>query len=64
MLIEFPNTKDEINEKGFSIIDSIYTEQELNRIFLEIENQNIQNYNFRKSKDLIAIRQFLKEIPN
>lgn len=56
----------EINTNGFTIIDSIYNENEIQKIISLIENtteNTIKNATFRKSQDLFAIRQFHKEIP-
>ena len=55
--------KSEINRKGFSIINSIYTSEEIETIGKFIDAQNSSNPTFRKSEDLFAIRQFLKELP-
>ena len=59
----FQETKNEIDQKGFSIINSIYTSEEINNIGKFIDAQNSSNPTFRKSEDLFAIRQFLKELP-
>ncbi|ABG60829.1 phytanoyl-CoA dioxygenase family protein [Cytophaga hutchinsonii] len=48
---------------GFTIIDDIYSDEEVQQILAVIENADMSNETFRKSSDLFAIRQFLKEIP-
>jgi ectoine hydroxylase-related dioxygenase (phytanoyl-CoA dioxygenase family) len=53
----------EISEKGFTTIENIYTEEEIESILHTIELVDKSNETFRKSKDLFAIRQFLKEVP-
>jgi ectoine hydroxylase-related dioxygenase (phytanoyl-CoA dioxygenase family) len=53
----------EISEKGFTTLDNVYTEEEIESILRTIEAVDKSNELFRKSKDLFAIRQFLKEIP-
>jgi hypothetical protein len=53
----------EISEKGYTTIDNIYTEEEIESILQTIEQVDKTNDTFRKSKDLFAIRQFLKEVP-
>lgn len=56
----------EVNAEGFSIIDNVYSENEIKKIISLIENtteNNTENSTFRKSLDLFAIRQFHKEIP-
>jgi hypothetical protein len=61
------NCIQEINSEGFAIIDSIYTDDEIVKIIVEIDKvteANSENSSFRKTEDLFAIRQFQKEIPN
>jgi len=53
----------EISDKGYTTIDNIYTEEEIESILQTIEQVDKTNDTFRKSKDLFAIRQFLKEVP-
>jgi len=56
----------EINSEGFTIIDNVYSENEIEKIISEIERvteNETENSTFRKSEDLFAIRQFHKEIP-
>lgn len=57
------NQKEFFSENGFAVINEIYSEEEINSILNEIENADSQNDTFRKSSDLFAIRQILKEIP-
>ena len=56
----------EINSEGFTILNNVYTENELEKLISLIEKKtenNTENATFRKSQDLFAIRQFHKEIP-
>lgn len=55
--------KENLLTNGFTIIDSIYSNEEVEQILTTIENADKTNDTFRKSSDLFAIRQFLKEIP-
>lgn len=58
--------KNEITSEGFTIINNVYTENEIEKIISLIEKKtenNTENATFRKSQDLFAIRQFHKEIP-
>ncbi|MFN4313670.1 MAG: phytanoyl-CoA dioxygenase family protein [Chitinophagaceae bacterium] len=48
---------------GFSIIDDIYATEEIDIILAQIDRINSNNENYRRSIDLFAIRQFLKEVP-
>jgi len=58
--------REEINSEGFTIINSVYKENEIEKLISLIENatdDKTENSTFRKSQDLFAIRQFHKEIP-
>ncbi|HYG14751.1 MAG TPA: phytanoyl-CoA dioxygenase family protein [Bacteroidia bacterium] len=52
-----------INQKGFQIIENIYSAEEINRIIDKINRTGTATNNFRKSSELYAIRNFLNEIP-
>lgn len=49
---------------GFATIDNIYTAEEVEKIVAQINQTNPNKDTFRKSADLFAIRQFLKEVPS
>ncbi|TKC08301.1 phytanoyl-CoA dioxygenase family protein [Pedobacter polaris] len=53
----------EISAEGFSIISDVYSNQEIEQILAVINEVDTTKDTFRKSADLFAIRQFLKEIP-
>ncbi|RKT01402.1 phytanoyl-CoA dioxygenase family protein [Chryseobacterium defluvii] len=55
--------KNHILENGFTTINSIFSDKELEKIDEVLKNIDTSNENFRKSEDLFAIRQFLKELP-
>lgn len=55
--------KIDLNENGFTTLENVYTEQEIEQILLTINQADDTKVNFKKSNDLFAIRQFLKEIP-
>lgn len=57
------NQKAEISAKGFTIIDDVFSEAEINQIIAVIDAIDTSKETFRKSEDLFAIRQFLKEVP-
>ncbi|WP_116788291.1 phytanoyl-CoA dioxygenase family protein [Flavobacterium psychrotrophum] len=61
--MDFRLHKKAIDELGFSIIDDIYSDVERNAIINIIEGADTSGDTFRKSANLFAIRQFLKEIP-
>lgn len=53
----------EINENGFAIIPGVFSADEIQRILDAIDSADKEKSTFRKSEDLFAIRQFLREIP-
>lgn len=55
--------KNSIQENGFTIINNVFSEEEIKEIGQVIQNIDTSKETFRKSEDLFAIRQFLKEIP-
>lgn len=55
--------KQELTENGFTTIDNIYSTGEMNQLLAIIANIETTKDTFRKSVDLFAIRQFLKEVP-
>ena len=57
------NHKDELIGNGFTTIDNIYSTLEVDQILAIISQVDTTKETFRKSSDLFAIRQFLKEVP-
>ncbi|KQT20562.1 phytanoyl-CoA dioxygenase [Chryseobacterium sp. Leaf404] len=55
--------KSEISAEGFAVINNVFSEDEIEKISEIIRNIDTSKETFRKSEDLFAIRQFLKEIP-
>lgn len=53
----------ELTENGFTTVGNIYSDQEIEQILMTIEQADTTKETFRKSADLFAIRQLLKEIP-
>ncbi|RLJ72096.1 phytanoyl-CoA dioxygenase family protein [Pedobacter alluvionis] len=54
----------EIQESGFSVIDDVFTDQEIEDILTAINRADTTKETFRKSDDLFAIRRLLKEVPD
>lgn len=52
-----------IKEKGFAIIENVFTSDEVAFIIENIFSASVDRPTFRKANDLFAIRQFLKEVP-
>lgn len=55
--------KPALTEYGFTTINGVYSEEEVGQLLTLIDQADKTNDTFRKSADLFAIRQFLKEIP-
>ncbi len=51
----------QLNKDGFAIIEDVFTIKEIDEIQSKIDHLQHTNWNFRASKDLFAIRHFLKE---
>ena len=52
-----------IKNDGYAIIDNVYSSVEIEKITSKINKADSSKDTFRKSNDLFAVRQFLKEIP-
>ncbi|MEG0916201.1 MAG: hypothetical protein RSF68_04220 [Myroides sp.] len=63
MTDNFNIAKDNLFIKGYSIVNGIYNDSVIDRILNSISNADQTNTTFRKSADLFAIRQVVKEIP-
>lgn len=55
--------KTELDTDGYSIIDSIYSKEEVISIIELINQLDTSKPIFRKTENIFAIRQFLKEVP-
>lgn len=55
--------KGHIEKYGFSVINKVFSETEIAEIIHVLDHIDTSKENFRKSEDLFAIRQFLKEVP-
>ncbi|MCS4301584.1 phytanoyl-CoA dioxygenase family protein [Chryseobacterium sp. BIGb0232] len=62
-LINLSSYKSHIEKYGFSVINEVFSDAEIAQIIHVLDNIDTSKENFRKSEDLFAIRQFLKEIP-
>lgn len=62
-MINLQTYKNELTDNGFAVINNIFSEEEVEKISEAIQNIDSSKDTFRKSEDLFAIRQFLKEIP-
>ncbi|GAA3560413.1 phytanoyl-CoA dioxygenase family protein [Snuella lapsa] len=55
--------KTELEENGYSILSDLYSDYEIKQILACIENTEQDGNSFMKTKDLFAIRQLIKNIP-
>jgi ectoine hydroxylase-related dioxygenase (phytanoyl-CoA dioxygenase family) len=62
-MIDLAKHRQNISDKGFSVIEDVYLGHEVEAIVDIINGVDQSNPTFRKSNDLFAIRQFLKELP-
>jgi ectoine hydroxylase-related dioxygenase (phytanoyl-CoA dioxygenase family) len=58
-----PDTKEKLSTEGFAVIDNVFSPEEINSILQTISQVDKTRPTFRKTNDLFAIRQFLKEVP-
>jgi hypothetical protein len=56
-------SRDSLSLKGYTVIDDIFSREEIDAIAESIIRANTSKPTFRKTNDLFAIRQFLKEVP-
>ena len=54
---------EELKTQGFTIIEKVFLEEQIERILQVIDQADTSRKTFRKSADLFAIRQFVREIP-
>lgn len=57
------NIKDKIQNDGFVVIDDVFTDQQIDDLIQTISQVDTSKPTFRKTNDLFAVRQFLKEVP-
>ncbi|OYQ45504.1 phytanoyl-CoA dioxygenase [Flavobacterium cyanobacteriorum] len=55
--------KADVAEKGFTVVDDVYSAEEIAAVIAAIEAADTSGTTFRKTGDLFAVRQFLKEFP-
>lgn len=52
-----------LEEKGYAIVPQVFTEEEIAQLVAIVDTASQDKDSFRKSQDLFAIRNLLKEIP-
>jgi ectoine hydroxylase-related dioxygenase (phytanoyl-CoA dioxygenase family) len=61
--MNFIKAKMELNEFGYSILANIYSENEIDEILKCFENRKFNSNTFQDTKNVFAVRQLLKNIP-
>ena len=61
--MKYAKNKLQLNENGYSILNDLYTDNEISKILDCIQNAEQNEKSFMKTKDLFAIRQLIKNIP-
>ena len=62
-MLNIDTHKMNITSNGYTIYNDVFTNEQLNAIINVITNIDTSRPTFRKTNDLFAIRQFLKEVP-
>ena len=61
--MDYAKNKIELEENGFSVLADLYSDKEISGILACIENAEQNGNSFMKTKDLFAIRQLIKNVP-
>jgi ectoine hydroxylase-related dioxygenase (phytanoyl-CoA dioxygenase family) len=54
---------EQLNREGFTILEDVFDQDSIQQMIAAIQTADTDNAAFRKTKDLFAIRQVLKEVP-
>ncbi|WP_315818164.1 phytanoyl-CoA dioxygenase family protein [Paraflavitalea speifideaquila] len=63
MINDLAQCRLQIDKEGFAVVPNVFSHTEIALIIEAINQADHSNPTFRKSNDLFAIRQFLKEVP-
>ncbi|MBL7932184.1 MAG: phytanoyl-CoA dioxygenase family protein [Bacteroidia bacterium] len=55
--------RQQLDQLGFTILNDIFSNKEIENILNALKSADTSKATFRKTEDLFAIRQFLKEVP-
>ncbi|MEW7292858.1 phytanoyl-CoA dioxygenase family protein [Aquimarina sp. 2304DJ70-9] len=61
--MSYKKNKIELDENGYSVLSDLYSDNEISQILACIENTEQDGNSFMKTKDLFAIRQLIKNVP-
>lgn len=62
-MFSFDSITRQFSAEGYAVVNGVFSAGEVLSISKHIDTANRNNDNFRKTSDLFAIRQFLKEVP-
>ncbi|MBC7861860.1 MAG: phytanoyl-CoA dioxygenase family protein [Bacteroidia bacterium] len=62
-MVQSEKNKKQLTESGFTMFEDVFSSMEIEKILSAINKADTSKQTFRKTTDLFAIRQFLKEIP-
>ncbi|MDO5968199.1 phytanoyl-CoA dioxygenase family protein [Flavivirga aquimarina] len=62
--MNYINNKIELEKNGYSVLADLYSDSEVSQILDCIENNEQSGNSFMKTKDLFAIRQLIKNVPD
>lgn len=60
---ELVQNKRQLEQEGFTVMPGVFSATEIEAIIAKIDQADPSNPTFRKTDDLFAIRQFLREVP-
>ncbi len=61
--MNYAKNKIELEENGYSVLDRIYSDSEIDQILSTIENASLNGNSFTKTEELFALRRLIKEVP-
>jgi ectoine hydroxylase-related dioxygenase (phytanoyl-CoA dioxygenase family) len=64
MMYNYQNIAENIANNGFATVEAVYSNDEIDSLLQVLAQIDSNKATFRKTADLFAIRQFLKEVPN
>jgi ectoine hydroxylase-related dioxygenase (phytanoyl-CoA dioxygenase family) len=63
-MYNYQNIAENIANNGFATVEAVYSNDEIDSLLQVLAQIDSNKATFRKTADLFAIRQFLKEVPN
>ncbi len=63
-MLKLQESREQIAKDGFAVINNVFQEDEIESLLSCISQVDKSNPSFRKTNDLFAIRQFIKEVPD